>query len=103
MTNKDKAALYAELIEASARIIAFEGISDMPLPSIAHSLGSEAVDLKNGWKDFDENGEPGTQPLPIVDQVADEVFARADALRRAFAAKLAAAGELRKSDGATKH
>jgi hypothetical protein len=103
MTDKDKAT-YDALIEAAARIVAFEGVSDAPLPGVSHTLASEAIDLRNGWRDFDVDGEPGTQPLPIVDQVADEVFARAHELRRAFVAKIVAEAALReRKPDDTKH
>ena len=78
----EKQARYADLIECSARILAFDGIIDAALPVLVSALTSEAVDLRNGWAEFCPNNETGAADLPIVDAVIAEVFARSNALRR---------------------
>ena len=78
----EKQARYADLIECSARILAFDGIIDAALPVLVSALTSEAVDLPNGWTEFCPNTETGAADLPIVDAVIAEVFARSNALRR---------------------
>jgi hypothetical protein len=94
MTEADKVA-YQELIEVAARVIAFTDIASVPLPKLVTYLQTEAVALRGGWDSFDERAPPGTQDLPVADQVADEVIARANQLRLEFAARLAAAKGLR--------
>ncbi len=76
----EKQARYADLIECSARILAFDGIIDAALPVLVSALTSEAVDLRNGWAEFCPNNETGAADLPIVDAVIAEVFARSNAL-----------------------
>ena len=78
----EQKARYADLIECSARILAFDGLIDAALPVLASALTSEAVDLRNGWAKFFPNDEAGAADLPIVDAVISEVFARSNALRR---------------------
>ena len=77
----EQQARYADLIECSARILAFDGLIDAALPVLASALTSEAVDLRNGWAKFFPNDEAGAADLPIVDAVISEVFARSNALR----------------------
>jgi hypothetical protein len=74
-------ARYADLIECSARILAFDGLVEAALPDLASVLTSEAIDLRNGWADFSADEQPGTADLPIVEAVIADVFARANALR----------------------
>ena len=71
----EQQARYADLIECSARILAFDGLIDAALPVLASALTSEAVDLRNGWAKFFPNDEAGAADLPIVDAVISEVFA----------------------------
>ena len=78
----EKQDRYADLIECSARILAFDGIIDAALPVLVSALTSEAVDLRNGWAEFCPIDETGAADLPIVDAVIAEVFARSNALRR---------------------
>jgi hypothetical protein len=78
----EQQARYADLIECSARILAFDGLIDAALPVLPSALTSEAVDLRNGWAEFFSNDEAGAADLPIVDAVIAEVFARSNALRR---------------------
>jgi hypothetical protein len=78
----EQQARYADLIECSARILAFDGLIDAALPVLASALTSEAVDLRNGWAEFFPNDDAGAADLPIVDAVIAEVFARSNALRR---------------------
>ena len=77
----EQQARYADLIECSARVLAFDGLIDAALPGLVSALTSEAVDLRNGWAEFSADDVPGTADLPIVDAVIAEVFARANALR----------------------
>ena len=77
----EQQARYADLIECSARILAFDGLIDAALPVLASALTSEAVDMRNGWAEFFPNDEAGTADLPIVDAVIAEVFARSNASR----------------------
>jgi hypothetical protein len=74
-------ARYADLIECSARILAFDGLVEAALPDLASVLTSEAIELRNGWADFSPDEQPGTADLPIVEAVIADVFARANALR----------------------
>jgi hypothetical protein len=83
MRPADKIA-YDELVEVAARCLAFTDITAVPLSKLVTTLQVEAVDLRGGWEGFDENAPPGSQNLPIADQVADEVFRRANELRREF-------------------
>jgi hypothetical protein len=78
----EQQARYADLIECSARILAFDGLIDSALPALASALTSEAIDMRNGWVEFFPNDEARTADLPIVDAVIAEVFARSNALRR---------------------
>ena len=78
----EQQARYADLIECSARILAFDGLINSALPALASALTSEAVDMRNGWAEFFPNDEAGTADLPIVDAVIVKVFARSNALRR---------------------
>ena len=79
MTNADKA--YDDLIEISARVVAFSVLTGRALPPRVHELISEAADLRGAWEKFSASKKPGTADLPIVDLVIDEVYARANALR----------------------
>jgi hypothetical protein len=45
----EQQARYADLIECSARVLAFDGLVDAALPGLVSALTSEAVDLRNGW------------------------------------------------------
>jgi hypothetical protein len=93
MTETDK-VIYAELIEAAARILAWTEITNTPTPPVAHVLASEAADLRDGWKAFDDSDVAlGKQSLPIVDAVVEEVFARANELRAAFVARIVGKAE----------
>jgi hypothetical protein len=80
--NQQDRERYNGLIETCARAIAFSGLTDVELPKVVIELQIETADLRGGWKDFDADQPAGTQDLPIVDQVADEVFDRANELRR---------------------
>ena len=77
-----KQARYADLIECSARVLAFDGLIDAALPDLVSAWTSEAIDLCNGWVSFSPDEKFGSAELPIVDAVIAEVRARADALRR---------------------
>lgn len=77
----EKPGRYADLIECSARILAFDGLVEAALPDLVSALTSEAIDLRNGWTDFSSDERPGTTDLPIVDAVIADVFTRANALR----------------------
>jgi hypothetical protein len=55
----EQQARYADLIESSARILAFDGLIDAARPVLASALTSEAVDLRNGWAEFFPNDEAG--------------------------------------------
>jgi hypothetical protein len=90
MTESDKIA-YDERIEIAARCLAFTNIAAVPLPKLVTTLQIEAVDLRGGWDSFDATAPPGSQDLPVADQVADEVIARANELRLEFAAYIARA------------
>jgi hypothetical protein len=83
---------HDDLIEIAARTIAFTGLTDAAVPELVNDLMIEAVELAGGWDGFDPNASPGTQNLPIADQVADAVFERANQLRRELAARFAAKG-----------
>jgi hypothetical protein len=80
MTSDDRKR-YAELVEICARAIAFTGLTDAPLPDVVVELQVEAGELAGGWTDFDPDIPRGAQDLPIVDAVADQIFARANELR----------------------
>jgi hypothetical protein len=77
-----KQARYADLIECSARVLAFDGLIDAALPDLVSAWTSEAIDLCSGWVSFSPDDKFGSAELPIVDAVIAEVRARADALRR---------------------
>ena len=77
-----KRTRYADLIECSARVLAFDGLIDAALPDLVSAWTSEAIDLCNGWVSFSPDDKFGPAELPIVDAVIAEVRARADALRR---------------------
>jgi hypothetical protein len=77
-----KRTRYADLIECSARVLAFDGLIDAALPDLVSAWTSEAIDLCNGWVSFSPDDRLGSSELPIVDAVIAEVRARADALRR---------------------
>jgi hypothetical protein len=77
-----KRARYADLIECSARVLAFDGLIDAALPDLVSAWTTEAIDLCNGWVSFSPDDKFGSAELPIVDAVIAEVRARADALRR---------------------
>ena len=74
----DDSKRYAELVEICARAIAFTGLTDVPLPDVVVELQVEAGELAGGWTDFDPDIPRGSQDLPIVDAVADQIFARAN-------------------------
>jgi hypothetical protein len=94
MTPADKIA-YDERIEIAARCLAFTNITSVPLPKLVTTLQIEAVDLRGGWDSFDAAAPPGTQDLPVADQVVDEVIARANELRLELAVHVARAKALR--------
>src|SRR5262249_45835412 len=79
MANSDRA--YDDLIEISARVVAFSDLTGRTLPRRVHELISEAADLRGAWNEFSGSAKPGASVLPIVDSVIDEVCARANALR----------------------
>ena len=68
----EQQARYADLIECSARILAFDGLIDAALPVLASALTSEAVDLRNGWAEFFPNDEAGA----AMSQIRTEAAAR---------------------------
>lgn len=72
---------YRDLIECSARILAFDGLIEADRPNLVSALISEAIDLSEGWAQFSPNEELGTAELPVVDAVIADVFDRAEALR----------------------
>jgi hypothetical protein len=84
---------YGDLIECSARVLAFDGLIDAALPALVSALTSEAIDLRNGWAEFSPNNEAREVTLPIVDAVIAEVFARATALRREIFGAMRSTGE----------
>ena len=47
-----KRTRYADLIECSARVLAFDGLIDAALPDLVSAWTSEAIDLCNGWVSF---------------------------------------------------
>ena len=77
-----KQARYADLIECSARVLAFDGLTDAALPDLVSAWTSEAIDLCNGWGSFSADDKLASLELPIVDAVIAQVRARADVLRR---------------------
>ena len=79
MTNADRA--YDDLIEISARIIAVSNLTGHALPRRVHQLISEAADLRGAWVKYSAKGPPGSADLPIVDEIIDEAYSRADSLR----------------------
>jgi hypothetical protein len=72
---------YRDLVECSARIIAFDGLIEGDTPNLVSALISEAIDLNEGWAQFSTNDKPGTVELPVVDAVIADVFHRAEALK----------------------
>ncbi len=98
MTETDKIA-YQELVEVAARCVAFADITAAPLPKLVATLQVEAIELRGGWKKFDDSAPPGTQNLPIADQVADEVFRRANELRVEFLKHIRGAAAVLESRG----
>jgi hypothetical protein len=88
MTDDERRSRYRDLVEVSARAIAFAPVCRGDVPKLAVELQVEAIELIDGWKDFDAKAPPGSQDLPIADRVADEVFERANELRRLFMAGL---------------
>jgi hypothetical protein len=72
---------YFDLVECSARILAFDGLIDADRPNLVSALISEAIDLSEGWAQFSSKEEPGKAELPVVDAVIAHVFDRAEALR----------------------
>lgn len=76
-----KQAGYFDLVECSARILAFDGLIEADRPNLVSALISEAIDLSEGWAQFSSNEEPGKAELPVVDAVIAHVFDRAEALR----------------------
>ena len=81
MNDKDRTR-YADLVEIAARAIAFTDLTATPLPKVVVELQVEAAELAGGWTNFDPDRPRGEQHLPIVDAVSDEIFARANELRR---------------------
>jgi hypothetical protein len=79
MTNADQA--YDDLIEISARSIAFGNLTGRALPRRVHQLISEAAYLRGAWDKYSGEGPPGSADLPIVDAVIEEAYSRADSLR----------------------
>jgi hypothetical protein len=79
--SDDDQKRYADLVEICARAIAFTGLTDVPLPEAVVELQVEAGELAGGWTDFNPDIPRGSQDLPIVDAVADQIFARANELR----------------------
>jgi hypothetical protein len=80
-SNNDDQKRYADLVETCARAIAFTDLNDVALPQVVVEMEIEAAELAGGWTDFDPDRPRGTQDLPIVDAVTDEIFARANELR----------------------
>lgn len=81
MTDDDRKR-YADLVEVAARAIAFTDLTSTPLPRVVVELQVEASELAGGWVDFDPDRPRGEQDLPIVDMVSDQIFERANELRR---------------------
>jgi hypothetical protein len=79
MTNADQA--YDDLIEISARSMAFSDLTGRALPRRVQELISEAADLRGAWDKYSGEGAPGSADLPIVDAVIDEAYVRANSLR----------------------
>ena len=73
---------YNGLIEVAARAIAFTDLTSVELPKVVVELQVEASELAGGWVDFDPDRPRGEQDLPIVDAVSDQIFERANELRR---------------------
>jgi hypothetical protein len=80
--NQQERERYNDLVEIAARAIAFTDLTDVELPKVVVELQIEAAELAGGWTDFDADRPAGTQDLPIVDAVADQIFERANELRR---------------------
>jgi hypothetical protein len=81
MMNDDDRKRYTDLVETCARAIAFTGLTGVELPKVVLELQIEAAELAGGWDGFDADRPAGSQHLPIVDAVTDEIFARANELR----------------------
>ena len=64
---------YFDLVECSARILAFDGLIDADRPNLVSALISEAIDLSEGWAQFSCYEEPGKAELPVVDAVIADV------------------------------
>jgi hypothetical protein len=81
MTDDDRKR-FADLVEVAARAIAFVDLTETPLPRRVVELQVEAAELAGGWVNFDADRPRGEQDLPIVDAVSDQIFERANELRR---------------------
>jgi hypothetical protein len=81
MTEDDEKR-YADLVEICARVIAFYELTETAIPAVTTELQVEAGELAGGWKDFDPDRPRSEQDLPIVDMVSDQIFERANELRR---------------------
>ena len=81
MTDEDRRR-FDDLVEVAARAIAFVDLTEAPLPKLVVELQVEASELAGGWVDFDPDRPRGEQHLPIVDMVSDQIFERANELRR---------------------
>jgi hypothetical protein len=90
MTNADQA--YDDLIEISARIIAFSNLTGRAVPRRMHELISEAADLRGAWDKYSGESTPGSVDLPVVDEIIDEVYSRANSLRREIVGEVRNAG-----------
>ncbi len=80
--NQQERERYNDLVEIAARAIAFTDLTDVELPKVVVELQVEAAELAGGWVDFDADQPRGEQDLPIVDAVSDQIFERANELRR---------------------
>ena len=80
--NQQERERYNDLVEIAARAIAFTDLTDVELPKVVVELQVEAAELAGGWVDFDVDRPRGEQDLPIVDAVSDQIFERANELRR---------------------
>jgi hypothetical protein len=80
--NQQERERYNDLVEIAARAIAFTDLTDVELPKVVVELQVEAAELAGGWADFDADRPRGEQHLPIVDAVSDQIFERANELRR---------------------
>jgi hypothetical protein len=73
---------YADLVEICARVFAFYELTETAIPAVTVELQVEASELAGGWADFDPDRPRAEQHLPIVDAVSDQIFERANELRR---------------------